>query len=190
AVRLRNPPVRGRGRGPRGPGAGPRGADAAGDPPDLHSPGAVTVSTSALPRRGQQRGEILDALSVRKGERSGRDLGRIGGITGFLARPSHLILGRYTASGLLRVVGRTAPLPSAVRAQVGTVLTAADESHPWPDRLSIGWGRGPQLYLRIRPLIVVEVTVDVAAEHGRWRHPARFVRLRVDLQPSDVDPPP
>src|SRR3984893_13594292 len=41
---LRNPPVRGRGRGPRGPGAGPRGADAAGDPPDLRSPGAVTVS--------------------------------------------------------------------------------------------------------------------------------------------------
>jgi len=33
--------------------------------------------TSALPRRGQQRGEILDALSVRKGERSGRDLGRV-----------------------------------------------------------------------------------------------------------------
>jgi acetyl esterase/lipase len=38
AVRLRNPPVRGRGRGPRGLGAGPRGADAAGDPPDLRSP--------------------------------------------------------------------------------------------------------------------------------------------------------
>src|SRR6478609_7706763 len=49
AVRLRNPPVRGRERGPRGPGAGPRGADAAGDPPDLRSPGAGTVSTSALP---------------------------------------------------------------------------------------------------------------------------------------------
>ena len=31
---------------------------------------------SALPRRGQQRGEILDALSVRKGERPGCDLGR------------------------------------------------------------------------------------------------------------------
>src|SRR5438270_11670308 len=55
AVRLRNPPVRGRGRGPRGPGAGPRGADAAGDPPDLRCPGAVTVSTSALPRRGWWR---------------------------------------------------------------------------------------------------------------------------------------
>jgi hypothetical protein len=33
-------------------------------------------AASALPRRGQQRGEILDALSVRKGERSGRNLGR------------------------------------------------------------------------------------------------------------------
>jgi len=76
AVRLRNPPVRGRGRGPRGPGAGPRGADAAGDPPDLRRPGAVTVSTSGLRRRGQQRGEIPGALSVRKGERSGRELGR------------------------------------------------------------------------------------------------------------------
>ena len=43
AVRLRNPPVRGRGRGPRVPGAGPRGADAAGDPPDLHRPRAVGV---------------------------------------------------------------------------------------------------------------------------------------------------
>jgi hypothetical protein len=30
----------------------------------------------SAPRRGQQRGEILDALSVRKGERSRRDLGR------------------------------------------------------------------------------------------------------------------
>ncbi len=43
AVRLRNSPVRGRERGPRGPEAGPRGANAAGDPPDLRSPEAVSV---------------------------------------------------------------------------------------------------------------------------------------------------
>lgn len=59
----------GRGRGPRGPGAGLRGADAAGDPPDLRSPGAVTPRRSAL-RRGQQRGGVLDALSIRKGDGS------------------------------------------------------------------------------------------------------------------------
>ena len=38
--------------------------------------GAVTVPTSAPPGRGQQRGEIPGALSVRKGERPGGDLGR------------------------------------------------------------------------------------------------------------------
>jgi ATP-dependent DNA ligase len=114
----------------------------------------------------------------------------IGGIRGSLARPTHLILGRYTASGRLQVVGRTGPLPAAVRAEVGTALTVADEGHPWPDRLSLTWGRDPQLYVKIRPLVVVEVTVDVAVEHGRWRHSARFVRLRGDLRPSDVAPPP
>jgi dihydrofolate reductase len=41
AVRLRNPPVRGRGRGPRGPGARPRRALPEGDAPDLRRPGAV-----------------------------------------------------------------------------------------------------------------------------------------------------
>ena len=43
AVRLRSPPVRGRGRGPRGSGPGARGALAKGDAPDLRSPGAVAV---------------------------------------------------------------------------------------------------------------------------------------------------
>jgi dihydrofolate reductase len=57
AVRLRNPPVRGRGRGPRGPGAGPRGADAAGDPPDLRSPGAVPLSGEEVLRQ-VRRGDV------------------------------------------------------------------------------------------------------------------------------------
>ena len=51
AVRLRDPPVRGRGRGPRGPGAGPRGADAAGDPPDLCTPRAANGRNSGSARR-------------------------------------------------------------------------------------------------------------------------------------------
>ena len=113
----------------------------------------------------------------------------IGGVSGSLARPTHLILGRYTASGRLQVVGRTGPLPAAVRAEVGAALTAAEEDHPWPDRLSVRWGRDPQLYLKVSPLVVVEVMVDVAVEGGRWRHSARFVRLRGDLRPSDLPPP-
>jgi ATP-dependent DNA ligase len=114
----------------------------------------------------------------------------IGGVGGFLARPSHLILGRYTASGRLRVVGRTGPLAAGARGEVGAALTAADEGHPWPDRLIVRWGRDPQLYVKVRPLVVVEVTVDVAVDGGRWRHSARFVRIRHDLDPKDVPPPP
>jgi len=48
---------------------GPRGALPEGDAPDLRRPGAITVSNSAISRRGQQRGQIIDALSVRKSER-------------------------------------------------------------------------------------------------------------------------
>src|ERR1700680_2747275 len=103
AVRLRNSPVRGRGRGPRGPGAGARGAGAAGDRPDLRSPGAVTASTSTLPRRGRQRAEILDALSVKKGERSGREHGRARlregphGVVGGTSSPARCRTGRCNA---------------------------------------------------------------------------------------------
>ena len=63
AVRLRNPPLRGRGRGARGVGAGSRGADAAGDPPDLRRPGAVTdfdpaVREKALAAIGRSAADV------------------------------------------------------------------------------------------------------------------------------------
>ena len=48
AVRLRNPPVRGRGRGARSPGAGPRGALPEGDAPDLRRPPTVAAPTLEL----------------------------------------------------------------------------------------------------------------------------------------------
>ncbi|RCG16914.1 ATP-dependent DNA ligase, partial [Sphaerisporangium album] len=28
--------------------------------------------------------------------------------------------------------------------------------------------------------------VDVAAEHGRWRHPVRYLRPRLDLTAADL----
>jgi hypothetical protein len=42
------------------------------------------------------------------------------------------------------------------------------------------------LYVKVRPLVVVEVRVDIAVEGGRWRHSARFVRTRPDLTAEDV----
>jgi len=46
----------------------------------------------------------------------------------------------------------------------------------------------PTVYTQVGPEMVVEVAVDTAVEHHRWRHPARFVRLRPDLHPIDLAP--
>jgi hypothetical protein len=38
----------------------------------------------------------------------------------------------------------------------------------------------------VRPDLIVEVSADLALDGLRWRHPARFVRLRTDLHPDDL----
>ncbi|MCW2902665.1 MAG: ATP-dependent ligase [Streptosporangiaceae bacterium] len=114
----------------------------------------------------------------------------IGGVTGSLDRPDRLLLGRYAeGSGRLKVVGNTGAVPPRVRDELARRLTAAEPDHPWPARLCTSWGRPPAEYARVEPLLVAEVTVDPAVDHGRWRHPARFVRLRDDMSPGDVPPP-
>jgi hypothetical protein len=40
----------------------------------------------------------------------------------------------------------------------------------------------------VRPEVVVELLVDPAVDGPRWRRPARFVRLRPDLHPTDLIP--
>ncbi|MBE1559822.1 ATP-dependent DNA ligase [Nonomuraea africana] len=119
-------------------------------------------------------------------------LALVGGVTGSFARPAELILGRYDDGGWLRVVGRTTRLDAAVAGQLARLLIPAGHGHPWPERLPPGWvgsqygQREPLLYLRVEPVVVVEVAVDVATEHHRWRHAARFLRPRPDLTPADV----
>jgi hypothetical protein len=39
------------------------------------------------------------------------------------------------------------------------------------------------------PVTVVEVEVDTAFEHGRYRYPMRFRRVRPDLSAADIPPP-
>ena len=104
-----------------------------------------------------------------------------------------LLLGRPDPHGTLQVAGRTTDLTPATAAAVGAILQPhVGAGHPWPDLLPrSGWGRGPAeplAYTRVRPEVVVELLVDPAADGPRWRHPARFVRLRPDLRPSDFTP--
>jgi ATP-dependent DNA ligase len=113
----------------------------------------------------------------------------VGGVFGTLARPEALVLGRYRG-GQLGVVGRTGPLPLAVRAQLRTLLRAPSTEHPWPARLpSSRFGQTPGReveYTQVAPELVVEVETDTAYEEGRWRHATTYLRLRPDLAPGDV----
>jgi hypothetical protein len=65
----------------------------------------------------------------------------------------------------------------------------AGTEHPWTGwTFSAGWDTRQKLDpVLVEPGMVVEVGIDVARDAGgRWRHPARFHRPRVDLSPTDV----
>ena len=70
------------------------------------------------------------------------------------------------------------------------VLTLAGDGHPWPALLpALRFGLRPgELveYLRVDPAVVIEVDVDAAMEWGRYRHPARYRRVRPDLRSEDL----
>ena len=116
----------------------------------------------------------------------------VGGVIGPLDRPSQLVAGRYR-NGELVVVGRTSPLNPAQAAELAAVLTPAGDAHPWPERIGTGRFGGGKLSValtRVEPAVVVEVSADAALQAGVFRHPLRYVRIRPDLRPEDVDPVP
>lgn len=114
----------------------------------------------------------------------------VGGVLGTLAEPDALVVGRFGAHDRLRVAGRTTPLSGAARAHLRDVLTTAEGEHPWPAVIpSARFGLRPSKpveYVRVTPTVVVELEVDTAFEQGRWRHPVRFVRSRLDLHPEEI----
>lgn len=116
----------------------------------------------------------------------------VGGVIGPLHAPKVLLLGRPGHADQLHLVGRTTELTPAAAAAVAEALTPhVGPGHPWPDVLpSNRWGRPgpPTVYTQVRPEVVVELVVDTAVEQHRWRHPARFVRVRPDLHAADLAP--
>ncbi|MEV4705469.1 ATP-dependent DNA ligase [Actinoplanes sp. NPDC049316] len=117
----------------------------------------------------------------------------VGGVIGTADDPRVLLLGRLDAhSQRLRYVGRTVPLALSQRQEAGRLLTPAGGSHPWPHPLPAAWigqldQREPQPYAQVEPLLVAEVVVDQAYEYGRFRHAVRYLRLRADLGPDDIE---
>ena len=58
--------------------------------------------------------------------------------------------------------------------------------HQWPETLGRShYGRGPAEPVAHTPF-EPDTVVDPAVDGLRWRHPAKFVRLRPDLHPDDL----
>ena len=114
----------------------------------------------------------------------------IGAVTGSLQRPQVLLLGRYDTTGHLRLVGKTTPLKPGLAREFADYLTAAGPGHPWAGvRFTASWNsRTPLEPVLVNPVLVAEISADVSQDHGAWRHPLRYERLRLDADEADVPP--
>ncbi|MFF3327571.1 hypothetical protein [Streptomyces sp. NPDC002889] len=110
-------------------------------------------------------------------------------MTGTLARPTSLLLGRFDDIGRLRYTGRTVPLSAQAAQDVAGLLSSADSGHPWQGRtFTAGWGTRETLDVTlVDPPLVAEISADISLDAaGRWRHPVRFGRVRADLTPANT----
>ncbi|MEU6895901.1 hypothetical protein ABZ934_29900 [Streptomyces sp. NPDC046557] len=54
-------------------------------------------------------------------------------------------------------------------------------------RFTSTWGSREALDVTlVRPELVAEISADTSVDHGVYRHPVRFKRLRLDLTARDV----
>ena len=113
----------------------------------------------------------------------------IGAVIGPITRPESIVVGRYTDSGQLVIVGRSVPLSAAQSTSLATILQPAGPGHPWPDTVissRFGNGRDRVTLTKVTPTVVAEVSVDTARQAGVWRHGVRYLRYRPELEPHDV----
>ena len=113
----------------------------------------------------------------------------VGAVVGSLSLPTAILAGLYEDDGTLRMVGRSTSLTRAQSHALAAVLTAADEHHPWPDTIAatrFGSGHDRVTLTKVQPTVIAEITADAARQHGVWRHPLRFVRVRADPTVHDL----
>ncbi|WP_158628626.1 ATP-dependent DNA ligase [Saccharopolyspora rhizosphaerae] len=104
--------------------------------------------------------------------------------------PDALVLGSPDLSRGWWVTGLSLPVPPGLRAELAARLRL-DEARLDPVHLpgTVGGFSGDEtVYQAVHPDTVVEVEADTAAEHGRFRHRLRVVRIRADLTPADLPP--
>lgn len=116
-----------------------------------------------------------------------------GAVLGSLARPSALVVG-LPLHGKLGIVGVSTQLPAAAARSLALVVRPAGPGHPWPTEIPRGYlerfspNREPVKLTLVEPF-VVEVSADVAWSGWAFRHPVRYVRVRPEMSPGDVELP-
>ncbi|GAB3756468.1 ATP-dependent DNA ligase [Microlunatus parietis] len=114
----------------------------------------------------------------------------IGGVTGSLSEPLHLIVGRRHPDGRLHVTGRTAELSTPAARQIAAVVKPPSGHHPWPAELPLALHEyEPSSYHQVDPTSVVEIRFDTARRsraRDSWPGQLRFRRLRPDLTPAEI----
>lgn len=127
----------------------------------------------------------------------------VGGFRWSLDAPvvAALLLGVFDPHGRLLHIGVASSFSTARRAELVTELepcVTALEGHPWEQGFGIAGGRlgnlpgaagrwDPDLerdWVPLRPVLVCEVAYD-RWEGDRFRHAARFLRWRPDLEPAE-----
>jgi hypothetical protein len=116
----------------------------------------------------------------------------VAAVIGPMELPEALVIGT-PSEGRLRIVGRTASLKRKTARSVWALLRHPAAPHPWPEFVSPGAidrfnGGGDQVRLTLVEPIVGEVSADMARSNGAFRHSARLVRLRPELDPATVPP--
>jgi ATP-dependent DNA ligase len=114
----------------------------------------------------------------------------VGAVIGSIRRPESVIAAALI-DGELAVVGRTVSLTTVQAMDLAKHLTPADDDHPWPDEIGTGvFGQRARVAItKVRPELVLEVAADPALQGRRYRHALRYLRLRTDMDPTDVDEP-
>ncbi|WP_329343680.1 hypothetical protein OG866_44015 [Streptomyces sp. NBC_00663] len=84
----------------------------------------------------------------------------VGGVTGSVAAPRSLLLGRFDVDGRPRYTGRTTTLSGAARSALASLLAPAGGDHPWMGwTFSAGWATRERLNVTlVHPELVVEVS--------------------------------
>lgn len=113
----------------------------------------------------------------------------VGAVTGSPRAPEQLILGRPDAQGVLQLLGCTGEMTLPQRRRIGTLLSQANDDHPWARSMPLrdipGWQGSDDAAVLVAPTIVVEVA-ETPTGATAWVAPCVLVRSRPELLVTEI----